>query len=267
MTWKGFISLTQNENVPSYLDSDVPVLFEKIPADSNILDARPILSQKAPESTHILYFLINFANDEQKINRAYINHQTSIDSTMNMTTMYDPMHYHRSMSLKDVKSLIPKYQIDPSTRKFAILGDANDPFIVPYNAVVDIFFNNTDTGEHPLHFHGHKFWIIATSDYPEAEYLYVDNYLRRDIVSVPAQGWAKIRFVANNPGVWLLHSCITWHLNAGFSSKVIEAPVELYHGLQSNKIKPSTISQLTAPCSTGNPSEQPSPEPTAVPSK
>ncbi len=34
-------------------------------------------------------------------------------------------------------------------------------------------------GEHPFHFHGHAFWIVATSDYPTAELKYAGQYLRR----------------------------------------------------------------------------------------
>ena len=81
-----------------------------------------------------------------------------------------------------------------------------------------------DTGEHPFHLHGHDFWsaawanvcvhalpsvltlapcrVVSTSDSPGAAALYAHNYVRRDIVSVPAAGWARIRFVADNPGIW-----------------------------------------------------------------
>ena len=41
-------------------------------------------------------------------------------------------------------------------------------------------------------------------------------------------GWATIRFVADNPGVWLLHCHIEWHMHAGLQSIVIEGPASLY---------------------------------------
>ena len=34
--------------------------------------------------------------------------------------------------------------------------------------------------------------------------MYASNYIRRDVVSVPALGWARIRFVADNPGIWAM---------------------------------------------------------------
>ena len=86
-----------------------------------------------------------------------------------------------------------------------ILYDANATYYLPYGAVIDVLINNTDGGEHPIHFHGHAFWVIATSVFEEAENLFSHNWVRRDVVSVPAQGWAKIRFVADNPGVWVTH--------------------------------------------------------------
>ena len=60
--------------------------------------------------------------------------------------------------------------------------------MLPYGAVVEMFYNNTDGGGHPFHLHGHNFWVISTSEYPEAETLYANNYVYRDVVTVPAQG-------------------------------------------------------------------------------
>jgi iron transport multicopper oxidase len=93
--------------------------------------------------------------------------------------------------------------------------------------VLDIFLNNTDTGEHPFHLHGHNFWILATSDYPEAESLYAGDYIQRDVVSIPATGWAKIRFVADNPGAWFFHCHIDWHMSAGLALAFLVSPEQL----------------------------------------
>ena len=57
-------------------------------------------------------------------------------------------------------------------------------------------------GEHPFHMHGHDFWVVATSAFPGAAARYGPHFVRRDVVSVPALGWATVRFVADNPGVW-----------------------------------------------------------------
>ena len=76
----------------------------------------------------------------------------------------------------------------PKIVKGVIQGSGKDPFVIPYGSVVEVFINNTDGGEHPFHWHGHNFWVVATSDYPNAETLYANSYLLRDVVSVPPLG-------------------------------------------------------------------------------
>ncbi|CAF0832376.1 unnamed protein product [Adineta ricciae] len=84
-----------------------------------------------------------------------------------------------------------------------------------------------DGGEHPFHLHGHNFWIIATSDYPDAEDLYKNDYIQRDTVSVPGSGWVKIRFLADNPGAWFFHCHIEWHMSAGLALAFLVSPDQL----------------------------------------
>jgi iron transport multicopper oxidase len=122
---------------------------------------------------------------------------------------------------------IPSPRIEPGSELPTIQSDENGHYLVPYQAVVDIFLNNTDTGDHPFHLHGHTFWIIATSDYPEAETLYAGDYMQRDTVTVPASGWAKLRFLADNPGAWFFHCHIEWHMSAGLAMAFLVSPQQL----------------------------------------
>ena len=108
----------------------------------------------------------------------------------------------------------------------AIEYDDAARYYIPYGAVVDITVTNTDTGEHPIHFHGHPFWIVATSDLPNTD-TYAANYARRDVVSVPPLGWATIRIVADNPGTWLVHCHIDWHMAAGLMLTLVEGGDQL----------------------------------------
>ena len=50
---------------------------------------------------------------------------------------------------------------------------------------------------------------------------------RRDVFVLPPQGYFVIRFVADNPGVWLFHCHIDWHLAQGLAMVLIEAPLVL----------------------------------------
>lgn len=59
---------------------------------------------------------------------------------------------------------------------------------------------------HPLHLHGHDFWVLGygegTYDASTAELASV-NAPRRDVVLMPASGWVAFAFYTDNPGVSL----------------------------------------------------------------
>ncbi|CAI7639808.1 unnamed protein product [Penicillium bialowiezense] len=54
---------------------------------------------------------------------------------------------------------------------------------------------------------------------------------RRDTVVAPPQGNMVLRFVADNPGVWLFHCHIDWHMSQGLAMTFIEAPEQIQTGL------------------------------------
>lgn len=51
--------------------------------------------------------------------------------------------------------------------------------------------------------------------------------MRRDVLMVRPQSNFLIRFKADNPGVWLFHCHIEWHMDSGLVATMIEAPLEL----------------------------------------
>ena len=85
--------------------------------------------------------------------------------------------------------------------------------------VLDIVVTNFDDGNHPLHLHGYKYFVLGQGHgYPPKDFTaFVDlsNPLRRDTASVEAYGWLYIRLVADNPGAWAFHCHISWHTEAG----------------------------------------------------
>jgi iron transport multicopper oxidase len=44
---------------------------------------------------------------------------------------------------------------------------------------------------------------------------------------LPPQGYFVMRFVADNPGVWIFHCHIDWHLSSGLAMILIEAPQQM----------------------------------------
>ncbi|KAF9978201.1 hypothetical protein BGZ73_003382 [Actinomortierella ambigua] len=111
-----------------------------------------------------------------------------------------------------------------------VYGKYVHPVVLKKDEMIELVINNKDPGNHPFHLHGHVFQIIgrrdsaydpATSEpFPETS----PNPSRRDTVLIPSEGAISIRFKADNPGVWLFHCHIEWHLEAGLAMTFIEAP-------------------------------------------
>ncbi|KAL1808967.1 hypothetical protein ACET3Z_025957 [Daucus carota] len=94
-----------------------------------------------------------------------------------------------------------------------------------YGSKVQVVIQGTSisTAEnHPIHLHGYDFYILAEGfgNYnpktDTSKFNLVDPPLR-NTVSLPVKGWAVIRFVADNPGVWLMHCHLDVHITWGLA--------------------------------------------------
>ncbi|EOA20248.1 hypothetical protein CARUB_v10000548mg [Capsella rubella] len=94
---------------------------------------------------------------------------------------------------------------------------------IKFNSTVEIVLQNTGilTAEsHPMHLHGFNFYVLAYGfgNYDplrDARKLNLFNPQMHNTVGVPPGGWVVLRFVANNPGVWLFHCHMDAHLPYG----------------------------------------------------
>lgn len=146
-------------------------------------------------------------------------------------------------------------------------SDAENPLVYGVNAnanvvqqgdLVEVVINNFDNGGHPMHLHGHAPQIVAraqgvfagSSGNPSLRNRAGGNDtgytgdtgtmprvpMRRDTWGMAPHGYTVIRFRANNPGVWLLHCHMEWHVAVGLTATIVEAPLELQ---QSQEINPA----------------------------
>lgn len=119
---------------------------------------------------------------------------------------------------------------------------------IPYGASVEVVLQDTslvNAENHPIHFHGNNFFIIArgfgnfdSELNPESGYNLIDPP-ERNTVAVSSGGWAVLRFKALNPGVWFVHCHLeihtTWGLAMGFivengpspSKSILPPPADL----------------------------------------
>jgi iron transport multicopper oxidase len=92
--------------------------------------------------------------------------------------------------------------------------------------------NNLDAAIHPFHLHGHQFQVCERPSSGAGTFSgHTRNFpavpMRRDVIAVNAGSYVVIRFQADNPGVWLFHCHIEWHVIMGLTATIIEAPEEL----------------------------------------
>ncbi|KAF2659270.1 multicopper oxidase [Lophiostoma macrostomum CBS 122681] len=201
----------------------------------------PTESIAAPEQADdLVYLRSSFQIRDWRLSRGYLN-----DSS-----------YRPSISSPSLNRVIEGYDTGNATIVESLAAIGNRINDVAFNAknelvyqtasstsrssppVIDILIQNFDDGNHPFHLHGYKFFVLASghgyAPHPvanpaaEASDLYsnidLSNPLRRDTVSVEAFGWALIRFVADNPGLWSFHCHISWHAEAGLLMQFLVQP-------------------------------------------
>lgn len=65
--------------------------------------------------------------------------------------------------------------------------------------------------------------------------------MRRDTWLLQAGTYSVFRFKVENPGIWLLHCHMEWHIEGGLTATIIEAPEELQ---RSQKVIPPGMGQI-----------------------
>ncbi|KAF7516968.1 hypothetical protein G7054_g13961 [Neopestalotiopsis clavispora] len=128
-------------------------------------------------------------------------------------------------------------QKTPTLYTAATVGNANSdpsvygavlPFIIESGDVLEIVVNNLDPAIHPFHLHGHQFQVVERPESGSGSFdgSSTANPMppRRDVISINGGSYARLRITADNPGVFLFHCHIEWHVEMGLSATLIEAP-------------------------------------------
>jgi len=91
-----------------------------------------------------------------------------------------------------------------------------------------IILKTTAAAPHPIHLHGHDFYLLAsgTGTYDSSD-LNLSNPPRRDVALLQADGYLVIGFKTDNPGAWLLHCHIGWHTAEGLALQILERQDEI----------------------------------------
>lgn len=173
----------------------------------------PVVKVPQPKADHTIPLLFTFTLATDGTNRAIVNN----------ITFNNPL----------VPAILSELTLGPN----ATVQEAYSPssFVLNHLEVYDIVIQNADTGGHPFHLHGHKFQIVGRSQNfsstdPTLNPPIVEgqpNPMRRDTIQIPAGQSVTLRIVADNPGSWILHCHIEWHLEDGLAVQLIEAPLQV----------------------------------------
>jgi FtsP/CotA-like multicopper oxidase with cupredoxin domain len=83
-----------------------------------------------------------------------------------------------------------------------------------------------------MHLHGHDFYILGTGTgtfdiNTSPSTLTWKNPTRRDVAFLPGGGWLALAFPTDNPGAWLMHCHIAWHISEGLGVQFLESKSQI----------------------------------------
>jgi FtsP/CotA-like multicopper oxidase with cupredoxin domain len=191
-----------------------------------------------PSADHSYYLRANLEIGDWRLERGFFNHSTFRpnlqDPTLHRTIDGLSSHNETFMSMKG------------SDGVNELCYDKKNDFVIQHTGVkvVDIIIQNFDEGNHPMHLHGHKFWVLGQGHGPFPGYGplglkakgqgildgregVLDNLIRRDVATAEGFGWLALRFVADNPGAWAFHCHMAWHSEAGLIMQFVSRVDEL----------------------------------------
>lgn len=224
--------------------------------DMNVSALRPVQAVQAPPADALFYLRSNFEQGAYRLNRGFFN-----------TSTWKPDLQHPTLlrAMDGLKTENISFMArDPSNDVFIndAAFDRPHELVVQSNGVrtIDLFIDNFDDGQHPLHLHGYKYFVLAQGHgappmtsvqdgfsrenlEPLYDSLDLSNPLRRDTASVEAYGWILLRVVADNPGAWAFHCHVSWHSEAGLLMQLITGT----DALKVMQVPQSSLDLCTAP--------------------
>ncbi len=91
-------------------------------------------------------------------------------------------------------------------------GIEGDRLTVRTGDQVRMLLSNPSTMDHPMHLHGHGFYVLGDPANPN-----LIDPPKRDVVTVKRGEVLAVQFTADNPGVWMFHCHIDPHMTAGMA--------------------------------------------------
>lgn len=239
----GFL-YTGNPSEDKFFDADNQYIFDTAPltqVDDDSTDEQEELSPDTFTSENLAWF------DDMELvphDRMELFEPVTVNHTLTVT-MSDLLSGTPYAFFNDITYTKPKVPSlfsalsapsDEVANNETIYGFNTQPIVLQQHDVVQIILNNNDDSKHPFHLHGHNFQSVYRAPGME-EYTpydpakdpgtYSKHPVRRDTLVVLPNSHFLIRFRADNPGVWIFHCHVDWHLTQGLAMQFIEAPTQI----------------------------------------
>jgi FtsP/CotA-like multicopper oxidase with cupredoxin domain len=92
---------------------------------------------------------------------------------------------------------------------------SSEQYVVDEGENIRFVLTNPTPMPHPFHLHGHSFNVLGDPAGP-----ILQSPVLRDTVTVPPSGAIAVQVAADNPGKWIWHCHIDWHLATGMARVV-----------------------------------------------
>ncbi|EXJ87323.1 hypothetical protein A1O3_04282 [Capronia epimyces CBS 606.96] len=244
----GVLLTTLNETDSNYaivgsMDQD---LFDQIPPGLNpnvtsflVYDeSKPVPTPKEIESFEPFDDMHLVPTDGEE---PYEDPDLVVQLDVVMDNLGDGANYAFFSGITYVQPKVPSLYTALTTGDLAadptVYGVNTQPHVLGHNDIIEIVLNNRDDGKHPFHLHGHAFQAVVRSNESAGDYdsaLVLNGTvqlprqpMKRDTLLVRPNGHAVMRFRSDNPGVWLFHCHIEWHVESGLIMTFVESPLTL----------------------------------------
>ncbi|OBZ74795.1 Laccase-2 [Grifola frondosa] len=144
-----------------------------------------------------------------------------VDLAMNLALSFNGSNFFINNATFVPPSVPVLLQILSGTHRAQDLLPAGSVYSLPAHSSIEISLpGGVVGGGHPFHLHGHVFSVVRSAGSTVYNY---DDPVLRDTVNIGGLGDnVTIRFETNNPGPWILHCHIDFHLQAGFAIVLAE---------------------------------------------
>ena len=129
-----------------------------------------------------------------------------------------------------------KSPISPFARSSAVIS------VPRAETWVIVVIETSIAAPHPIHLHGHDFLVVSQGRGRYEDLMHSPQGMnwapgalpKRDTALLPASGHLVLAFKTDNPGAWILHCHIGWHLEQGFALQFVEQEDKIKSLLEEN---------------------------------